>query len=128
MTVGIFTADLQTVPLQPVASQTVDVTLNNQVCTINVFEKRIHVPVSRPGGIPTDPPDYEPINPIFLDLYVNDVLIIAGVICLHGVEIVRDAYLGFVGDLVFYDTRGTEDPMVSGLGTRWVLTYWPFLS
>ena len=37
-------------------------------------------------------------------------------------------YLGFLGDLIFIDTQAsptvpTEDPMPSGLGTRWQLLY-----
>lgn len=110
------------VPLNPVPSQRLTVTLSNQVCLIKVYGKSIYVPVT--PGIPTDPPAYEQANPIFLDLYVNDVLIIGGVLCLNQNKIVRNSYLGFTGDLAFFDTQGDDDPQVSGLGSRWLLTYW----
>jgi hypothetical protein len=60
---------------------------------------------------------------VYLDLYVAGVLIIGGVLCLNGVNIVRNAYLGFIGDLAFYDQQGTTDPVYSGLGSRYLLFY-----
>lgn len=93
---------MQTIPLQPVPSQTVWVLLNQQPCQINVYSK---------GGY------------LFCDLYVNDALIIGGVICWNDNVIVRDAYLGFIGDLAFNDTQGNTDPVYTGLGSRYVLTY-----
>jgi hypothetical protein len=113
----------QIVPLSAVSSQTLFVTLNNQPCQINIYSKDIMVPVA--GGIATSPPNYAPISPIFCDLYVNGAIIILGVLCLNQVLIVRDVYLGFIGDLAFYDTQGTDDPLISGLGQRWQLVYWP---
>lgn len=79
------------------------------------------------GNIVTDPPAFAEINPIFLDLYINDVLVLGGVLALNNVGLVRDPYLGFVGDLSFTDIQGNEDPQVSGLGIRWLLCYWPNL-
>jgi hypothetical protein len=97
-----------TIPLQAVPSQTVNVNLNNQSCTINVYQKG-------PGG---------PFGPnMYLDLLVNDALIIGGVLCRNLKAIVISAYLGFVGDLTFYDTQGTSNPTYAGLGSRFVLNY-----
>lgn len=96
------------VPLQPVAAQTLSITLGNQPCQISVLQKS---------------------TGLYLDLYVNNALIIGGVICLNGVRIVRDAYLGFLGDLFFSDTFATPtqegiDPVGGpGLGSRWLLMY-----
>ena len=90
------------VPLQPLASQTVALTLNGQACKINVYQKS---------------------TGLFCDLYVNDGLIIGGVICQHLNVIVRSAYLGFSGDIAFYDTQRTDDPVYTGLGSRWLLGY-----
>lgn len=94
---------MQTIPLTAVASQTLTVILNQQTCLINVYEKT---------------------TGLFCDLYVNDVLIIAGVICQNLNRIVRDTYLGFIGDLVFFDTTlaGT-DPVSTGLGAQYALLY-----
>ena len=48
---------------------------------------------------------------------------IGGVICQHTNLIVRNAYFGFIGDLAFLDQQGADDPVWTGLGTRWVLGY-----
>lgn len=96
----------QVIPLQAIPAQTVSVALNNQSCQINVYTL---------GNAP-----YENL---FVDLYVNNALIIGGVIAQNLNLIVRDAYLGFVGDIAFNDTMGTNDPDYTGLGSRYVLLY-----
>lgn len=113
------------IPLSAVPSQTLNVTLNNQSCQINIYAKNINVPHDpTSAGIATTPPTFDNITPIFLDLYVNDEDIITGVLCLNEVLIVRNTYLGFIGDLCMVDTQGAgADPGVSGLGTRWQLVY-----
>lgn len=155
-------ADYQIIPLTEAPSQAISVTLGTQPCQINVYTKSINVPIQPPGDIPSDPfPTYGNINPVFLDLYVNDVLIIGGVLCRNETRIVRDAYLGFIGDLAFIDLDGDSDPYgvpatlpppdlrnwwqrnvplwlggkappavagrMPGVGTRFILTYWPNL-
>lgn len=119
--------DYLIVPLRPVPVQQLNVVLGGQPCTIKVYTKNIDVPESPPGAIPTDPPIYISIDPIFMDLYVDGKLVLSGILCLNGVRIVRDVYLGFVGDLSIIDTQGSDDPQVAGLGSRWLLTYWPNL-
>jgi len=64
-----------------------------------------------------------PSTQIFCDLYVNNTLIIGGVVCQNLNRIVRDLYLGFIGDLIFQDTQGTSDPFSPGLGTRFQFCY-----
>jgi hypothetical protein len=75
---------------------------------------------------------YQRSTGFFCDVYVNDVLIIGGVICQNGNRIVRDAYLGFIGDFAFYDTQATlgtngvldgADPTYQGLNTQFLLIY-----
>lgn len=93
------------VPLQPVPSQLVNVTLNEQACQISV----------RQLG-----------TGLFVDLYINDALVIGGVIAETSNVIVRSAYLGFSGDLAFIDVQPTPvptDPFYSGIGTRFFLSY-----
>ncbi len=46
-----------------------------------------------------------------------------GVLCRNLVYLVREAYLGFTGDLTFMDTEGGDDPYYTGLGSRWLLVY-----
>jgi hypothetical protein len=149
------------IPTTIAPSQTIDITLGGQACTINLYTKSINVPVHDPGEIVTDPnPRYENTNPVFIDLYVNNVLIIGGVLCRNSGMVVIDEYLGFVGDLSVIDTSGRfEDPQgvpatlppldlrnwsqrnfplgdkapanvagtIPGMGTRWLLTWWPSL-
>ena len=93
---------MQIVPLQPLPNQTLSVTLGAQNCQINVYQKFFGV---------------------FVDLYIGADLIIGGVIAQNLNRIVRDAYLGFVGDLAFYDTQGNDDPTYASLGTRFQLLY-----
>lgn len=90
------------VPLAAVPAQRVTVTLASQPCTIVVKQKS---------------------TGMFLDLYVGDALIIGGVICENLNRIVRSTYLGFIGDLAFFDTQGAVDPEYTGLGARWRLAY-----
>jgi hypothetical protein len=93
---------MQVLPIQPVPAQTFNVILASQQCTITLRQRS---------------------TGLFIDLYVSDALIIGGVICQNLNVIVRDAHLGFIGDLAFFDTQGTADPVSTGLGSRYVLLY-----
>nr|DAH84765.1 MAG TPA: hypothetical protein [Caudoviricetes sp.] len=90
------------VPLQAVPNQAARVQLNNQNCQINVYQKD---------------------QGLFLDLLVDNAPIVMGVICQRTNRIVRDAYLGFLGDMMWLDTQGANDPEFSGIGARYVLAY-----
>ena len=98
---------MQIIPLQAVPAQTLNIQLGAQPCNINVYTEGVAV---------------------YVDLYVNAVLIIGGVLARQAVRIVRDSYLGFSGDLVFVDTTpspplGPIDPVYTGLGSRFQLCY-----
>ena len=100
---------MQIIPLQAVPSQTLAVTLGDQQCAINVYQK---------------------FYGVFLDLYASNTisgplptLIVGGQICQNINLIVRSLYLGFIGDLAFVDTQGTANPIYTGLGTRFLLVY-----
>jgi len=99
------------IPLRPLPSQIVTVSLANQTSKIVLSQKQAISSTSTPG------------TPMFLDLYVNDELIIGGVVCENLNRIVRNAYLGFVGDLCFIDNQGDTSPFYTGLGTRYQLVY-----
>jgi len=90
------------IPVQTIASQTLTVQLGDQPTRLNIYQKS---------------------TGLFMDVYVNDGLIIGGVQCENANRIVRSAYLGFVGDLAFIDLHGQDDPQASGLGVRWILIY-----
>lgn len=93
---------MQIIPTQAVANQAITVTLGGQSCQINIYQK---------------------LYGLFVDLYVLDALIVAGAPALNLNRIVRSTYLGFVGDLIFIDTQGGDDPTDTGLGTRFHLAY-----
>lgn len=92
----------QVIPLQATPSQIAAVTLDGQACQIEVYQKR---------------------SGVYINLYVNNSLIIGGVICENLNRVVRSLYLGFSGDLAFLDNQGSDDPVYTGLGTRWTLMY-----
>jgi hypothetical protein len=112
---------MQIIPLQAVPSQTVNVSLAGQSCTIDVYQKGILPPFTPADA--TSPNVALLPAVVYLDLYVANVLIVGGVRCMNGVAIVRYDYLGFTGDLAFYDTQGATDPVYTGLGGRYVLAY-----
>ena len=93
---------MQTVTAQAVPSQQLQCTLAGQSVSLNIYQQAYGM---------------------FMDVSVGGELIIAGVICENLTRIVRDAYLGFVGDFIWFDTQGTEDPLYYGIGARWQLIY-----
>ena len=90
------------IPLNAVPSQTLTTNLAGQISQINVYQKFFG---------------------LFVDLYVNNVLVIGGVVAEDRNRIVRSIYLGFDGDLAFADTQGTDDPDYTGLGARFQFAY-----
>jgi hypothetical protein len=90
------------VPLQPTPAQQVYVNVLNQACTIRVYQK---------------------FYGLFMDLLVNNTLVIGGVQCLNGARIVQSLYLGFQGDFAWTDVTGNSDPSYSGIATRFFLNY-----
>jgi hypothetical protein len=91
------------IPLKAVPSQFVTVQLGGQNCQINVYQR---------------------FYGVFVDLYIDNAIVIAGVPAKNLCLIVRSAYLGFSGDIAFVDTQGSTDPVYTGIGTRYLLTYW----
>jgi hypothetical protein len=101
---------MQIIPIQDEDNQTLTVQLAGQNTQINLYQK------------------FQ--TALFCDVYVNNSPIITGVRCRNMVRIVRDTYLGFVGDLMFLDQQGTFappstglDPSSPGLGSRYLLAY-----
>ena len=92
----------QLVPLVPTPAQTLSINLGGQQVRLTVSQKAFG---------------------LFVDVYKSDVLVIGGVLARNLTRLVRGAYLGFVGDLYFYDTQGKNDPKYDALGSRYVLLY-----
>lgn len=92
----------EVVPLLPVSSQVLTVTLDGQSCRIEVF--------ARTFGM-------------FVNVFVADVAVALGVQARDRVPIVRAGYSGFRGDLMFVDTQGSDDPVAASLGGRHFLAF-----
>jgi hypothetical protein len=90
------------VPTQPFPNQQIQITLGGQSVSLNIFQNEYGV---------------------FMDVYVGPTLIIAGVLCENLNCIVRDDYLGFIGDLGWFDSQGATDPVYTGFGIRYFLAY-----
>lgn len=90
------------IPLQPFPSQTLTVNLGSQNTQLYIYQKS---------------------SGLYIDVSVNNSLIIGGVICENLNRIVRSQYLGFIGDLAFADAFGTSNPVYTGLGTQYLLIY-----
>ena len=95
---------MNVIPLQAVPSQTELVALGGQNCQVNVYQKW---------------------TGLFLDLYVSNAIVLAGVLGRDRRLRVMNAYLGFEGDLMWLDNQGTSDPAYTGLapGGRFSLIY-----
>lgn len=93
---------MQTIPLQPVPSQSTKVVLGGQNCQILIYQK--------PQGC-------------FVDINADGVDVVVGIIARDAVPLVCREYTGFIGNLLFIDTQGSSDPSYEGLGSRWSLVY-----
>lgn len=90
------------IPVQPVPYQTLNVVLNGTFIRLDLYERS---------------------TGLYLNLYLNDVLVVAGAICQNQNPILHAPYLGLGGDLFFMDLQGSDDPLSSGLGTRFILIF-----
>jgi hypothetical protein len=91
------------VPVQANPNQAFNISLGGQQCLLSIFQT-----------------DFG----LFMNLAVADTPIVSGILCENLNPIVREAYSGFIGDFVFFDTSGAgEDPIYSGLGGQFQLVY-----
>ena len=93
---------MQQIPLQPVPNQIVKTILENQNVQLFLYAKA---------------------QGLFCDVNANGVDIVTGVLCMDGVVIVCAQYNGFLGNLFFVDTQGSNDPTYDGLGGRYQLVF-----
>ncbi len=93
---------MQIVPIRPLPNQTLQVQLDRQATALRI---------------------YQIAYGLFVDVTLNGAAVISGVIAQNLNRIVRSAYLGFAGDLIFVDTQGDADPIYTGLGSRFLLVY-----
>ena len=90
------------IPLSQVPSQQFEIVLNNQNCRFFVYQKD---------------------ESVYVDLYVDDVLIFGGMRALDRQGLKIAEYLAFSGQVWFEDLNGTENPNYKGFGERWLFYY-----
>ena len=66
---------------------------------------------------------YQKFFGLYIDVLLNDVLVIGGVVGRDRNRIVRSDYLVYDGDFAFFDTQGRHDPDYAELGNRYLLGY-----
>lgn len=93
---------MQTITLQAIKAQELEVKLGEQTVTLRIFQRS---------------------TGLYADIGIGDVWVAQGVLCLNGNKLVRYPYLGFQGELFFADTKGSDDPTYDGLGDRFNLFY-----
>lgn len=90
------------IPINAVAYQSVKVPLSGQSVQLDIQQRS---------------------TGLYMNIWLNNTMIMAGVLCQNKTWIVRKAYFGMPGDLTFVDTKGDDDPNSSGLGDRFILYY-----
>lgn len=104
------------VPLSEVPSQTLQIVLGGQNVQAAIYTKD--------GYDFTDPTLETPNTNIYVDLAYNGIVLTTTQISLDQKRLLLNRqYLGFVGDFIFIDTQGFDDPQWTGLGSRWLLLY-----
>jgi len=90
------------VPVSAIANQTLNVVLGGQTIRLDIYQRS---------------------TGLYMNIWLNSVLTVAGALCLNETWIARYSYLGLPGDFAFVDTQGSDDPSYADLGTRYVLVY-----
>lgn len=98
---------MQIIPIRPLPNQTLQAQLAQQAVALNIYQLAYG---------------------LFVDVYKDNALVIGGVIAQNLNRIVRDEYLGLIGDFTFVDTQAApgepgDDPVFTGLGDRFQLVY-----
>lgn len=108
---------MQIVPLSPSPNSTQQIVLGGQNCSIELR--------TLDGYGNSDTVGFEEtVRYLAFTLDVSGVSITRSQNCLDRKRLLLNRqYLGFVGDFMFIDTQGTDDPQYLGLGTRWLLIY-----
>ena len=91
------------IPLQQLANQEFNIVLNDQNCTIHLYQKGAYM---------------------YLDLTCNGVVVREGCICLSSANLLQYPTPYFTGYLFFADSSNKDDtPNYKELGTRFILFY-----
>ena len=93
---------MQVIPVQAVSAQTFATVLLGQQVEVTLQQKT---------------------TGLFADVALAGQMVLRGRLCRNGAPILRNGVGGFVGDLVFLDMTGSDDPQAEGLGGRFKLMY-----
>jgi hypothetical protein len=94
---------MQVIPLKALPAQKTSFLASGQMVGLNIY-------------VLTD-------GNLYMDVMIADVPVVTGVLCRNLVKVIRNLYFNFIGDFVFTDTQGSNDPAYAGLGTRYTLNY-----
>ena len=91
------------IPLAAIPSQTLNIVLDGQDCTISLYWRQ---------------------ERLYLDLISNGQAIVVGAICENKANVLQTDHLYFKGSLHFFDSEGDSPPRYEGLNyIRWVLVF-----
>ena len=93
---------MQQIPLRQLPSQSFQIILDGQYCTITLYWKQ---------------------KQLYLDLLVGNEPVIVGHICQNRANILQSPNYKFRGTLHFWDTRGDRPPAWGELDTRYILLF-----
>lgn len=104
------------IPLSNVASGILQFVVAGQNCQMSVY--------TNDGYDYADPTLSTSKEYVAIDFAYNGIQVTSTQNCLNRKRLlINRQYLGFVGDFMFVDIQGTDDPQFEGLGTRWLLLY-----
>lgn len=90
------------IPLNKYPNQSLTVLLNKQKCHITIKQKKTGV---------------------FIDVTVDDKVMVIGQIAINNVPILFHDYRGFNGTITFIDKNGNSNPDFNGFGDKYTLNY-----
>ena len=93
---------MQQIPVQSVPVQNLKVVLGGQNCELLIYQKT---------------------QGLFVDVSANGVAVVNATIARDSVPLVSRNYVGFLGNVLFIDTQGNDDPFYTGIGSRFTLVY-----
>lgn len=131
---------MQIVPLQPVPSQTLTITLDGQIVTLSVYTLDTpptlvqvtdgygHI-VLNGAGLPVLALQNDTYPAVYADITLNGALIVSNKLAAVLQPLLSTSqYQGFHGELVFVDTQNptladATQPLYTGLGSQYQLVY-----
>lgn len=94
---------ISVVPLSAVPSQKMQIVINNQDVTLTIAQRGSNV---------------------YADISVGTTIVRSGAICLDRVPILQPSTTTFIGNLIFIDMSGHNNPDWREYGSRYMLIYY----